>query len=93
MVSRADVLRCTREGWTAGETLGDLDSEVVTAFPDELAGAVADRMAETGASRIPVVARETGALVGLVARRELLRVRALALKAELDREGTLALPG
>jgi H+/Cl- antiporter ClcA len=93
MVSRADVLRWTREGWTAGETLGDLDSEVVTAFPDELAGAVADRMAETGASRIPVVARETGALVGLVARRELLRVRALALKAELDREGTLALPG
>ncbi|MBN9554363.1 MAG: chloride channel protein, partial [Alphaproteobacteria bacterium] len=93
MVSRADVLRWTREGWTAGETLGDLDSEVVTAFPDELAGAVADRMAETGASRIPVVARETGALVGLVARRELLRVRALALKAELDREGTLSLPG
>jgi H+/Cl- antiporter ClcA/CBS domain-containing protein len=93
MVSRADVLRWAREGWAAGETLGDLDTEVVTAFPDELAGAVADRMAETGASRIPVVTRETGALVGLVARRELLRVRALALKAELDREGTLALPG
>ncbi len=93
MVSRADVLRWTRDGWTAGETLGDLDSDMVTAFPDEMTGALADRMAETGASRVPVVSRETGELVGLVARRELLRVRALALRAELDREGTVALPG
>ena len=93
MVSRADVLRWAREGWGPGETLGDLDGEVITAFADELAGAVADRMAETGASRVPVVARESGALVGLVARRELLRVRALALKAEQDREGMVALPG
>ncbi|HEY4274447.1 MAG TPA: chloride channel protein [Rhizomicrobium sp.] len=93
IVSRADVLRWTRDGWTAGETLGDLDNDLVTAFPDELTGALADRMAETGASRVPVVSRETGELVGLVARRELLRVRALALKAELDREGAVALPG
>ena len=93
MVSRADVLRWAREGWGPGETLGDLDGEVITAFADELAGAVADRMAETGASRVPVVTRENGQLVGLVARRELLRVRALALKAEQDREGRVALPG
>src|SRR6185437_8534631 len=66
MVSRADVLRWTRDGWTAGETLGDLDSDMVTAFPDEMTGALADRMAETGASRVPVVSRETGELVGLV---------------------------
>ncbi|MEO7053485.1 MAG: CBS domain-containing protein, partial [Rhizomicrobium sp.] len=93
MVSRADVLRWIREGWTAGETLGDLDQEMVTAFPDELAGALADRMAQSGASRVPVVARGTGELLGLVARRELLRVRALALRAEHDREGAVALPG
>ncbi|MES2254734.1 MAG: chloride channel protein [Pseudomonadota bacterium] len=93
MVSRADVLRWTREGWTAGETLGDLDQEMVTAFPDELAGTLADRMAQTGASRVPVIARDTGKLLGLVARRELLRVRALALRAEQDREGAVALPG
>jgi len=93
MVSRADVLRWTREGWTSGETLGDLDHEMVTAFPDELTGALADRMAETGASRVPVIARDSGRLLGLVARRELLRVRALALKAEQHREGAVALPG
>jgi chloride channel protein, CIC family len=93
MVSRADVLRWTREGWEAEETLGDLKSELVTAFPDEVAGRLADRMAETGASRVPVIARGSEELVGLVARRELLRVRALALSAEQDREGALALPG
>jgi len=93
MVSRADVLRWTREGWTSGETLGDRDHEIVTAFPDELTGTLADRMAETGASRVPVIARDSGQLLGLVARRELLRVRALALKAEQHREGAVALPG
>ena len=90
---RADVLRWTREGWAPGETLGDLGTEMVTAFADELTGALADRMAETGASRVPVVARESGKLVGLVARRELLRVRALALQAEQEREGAVTLPG
>jgi H+/Cl- antiporter ClcA len=93
MVSRADVLRWTREGWSSGERLGDLDHEMVTAFPDELTGTLADRMAETGASRVPVIARDSGQLLGLVARRELLRVRALALKAEQQREGVVALPG
>jgi H+/Cl- antiporter ClcA len=93
MVSRADVLRWTREGWRPDETLGDLGGEMVTAFADELAGALADRMAETGASRIPVISRESGELVGLVARRELLRVRALALREEVDREGAVSLPG
>ncbi|MEO8896711.1 MAG: chloride channel protein, partial [Rhizomicrobium sp.] len=93
MVSRADVLRWTREGWAPGETLGDLDNEMVTAFADELTGALADRMAETGASRVPVVTRESGELVGIVARRELLRVRALALRAEQDREGAVTLAG
>ena len=93
MVSRADVLRWTREGWRPDERLGDLGGEMVTAFADELTGALADRMAETGASRVPVIARGSGKLVGLVARRDLLRVRALALKAEHDREGAVALPG
>ena len=93
MVSRADMLRWVREGFGADETLGDLKAEMVIAYPDELAGALADRMAETGASRVPVVARGSGELVGLVARRELLRVRAMALKQEREREGTLTLPG
>jgi CBS domain-containing protein len=93
MVSRADMLRWVREGWGADETLADLNAEMVTAFADELAGAVADRMSETGASRIPVIARESGKLVGLVARRELLRTRSMALLQEKEREGAVTLPG
>ncbi|MGH6828407.1 MAG: chloride channel protein [Rhizomicrobium sp.] len=93
MVSRADVLRWSREGWGHDDTLGDIKTEMVIAFADELTGAVADRMSETGASRVPVLARDSGKLVGLVARRELLRVRALALRAERDREGAVPLPG
>ena len=93
IVSRADILRWTREGWGPDETLGEQSGEIVAAFADELAGVVADRMAQTGASRVPVIARDSGKLVGLVARRELLRVRALALKAEDEREGAVALPG
>ncbi|HEX4118297.1 MAG TPA: chloride channel protein [Rhizomicrobium sp.] len=89
MVSRADMLRWVREGWKADETLGDLKSEMVAAFADELAGTVADRMSETGASRIPVISRESGKLMGLVARRELLRVRSMALLQEKEREGGL----
>ena len=89
MVSRADVLRWAREGWKKDETLADLKSELVTAYADELTGVVADRMSETGASRIPVIARESGKLVGLVARRELLRVRAMAIREEKERESGL----
>ena len=40
---------------TADETLGDLKSEMVTAFPDELTGAVADRMARDRRQPIPVI--------------------------------------
>lgn len=89
MVSRADVLRWSRDGWSPEERLGDLDAEVVSAHPDELAGSLADRMAEAGASRVPVIGAD-GKLMGLVARRELLRARALGLKGERDHEGALS---
>ncbi len=91
MVSRADVLRWIRDGWAPEDRLGDWEGGVVSAYPEELVGTLADRMAETGASRVPVIARD-GTLLGLVARRELLRARALALKGERDHESALA-PG
>jgi len=93
LVSRGDVLRWTRGGAGRDETLGELCKEVATATPDEMSGALADRMAAGRYSRVPVIARETGILVGLVTRRELLRVRAMALHAEEYRHGTVKLPG
>jgi hypothetical protein len=38
---------------------------------------------------VPILARESGALVGLVARRDLLRVRASARRHEHEREALI----
>lgn len=88
MVSRADALR-----W-----LGDEDSherllreqvagqQLVLGYDDELAGHLADRMTATDIGRVPILNRESGALVGLVARRDLLRVRADMMRHEHERE-------
>ena len=48
----ADVLRWTREGWAAAKP-GRSGREMVTAFADELTGALADRMAETAPAGFP----------------------------------------
>ena len=93
LVSRGDMLRWTRGDANGDEVLGDVCATVSTAFPDETAGALADRMAEGRFSRVPVIARETHTLLGLVTRRELLRVRALTLQAENARHGLVKLPG
>jgi CBS domain containing-hemolysin-like protein len=66
---------------------------VATAHADETAGALADRMSAGRFSRVPVVERGSGKLIGLVTRRELLRVRSLSLRAEQERHGALRLPG
>jgi H+/Cl- antiporter ClcA len=93
LVSRGDVLRWTRGGFAPEDTLGDLCTVVGTAYPDEMAGALADRMSQGRFSRVPVIARDSGKLIGLVTRRELLRVRALALKSEQERDGAVRLAG
>ncbi len=93
LISRGDVLRWTRTGANGGDLLEDVCSEIATAFPDETAGTLADRMSQGRFSRVPVIARETRKLVGLVTRRELLRVRSLALQAESARHGPVKLPG
>jgi chloride channel protein, CIC family len=88
MVARADALRWTMAGWPAGETLGErvADQELLTGYDDELVGALADRMAAADVGRVPILSRRGGALVGLVARRDLLRVRANVLRHERERE-------
>ncbi len=95
MVSRSDVLRWMREGWPAGATLGDAAGrrELFVAYTDELAGHLADRMAAADIGRAPVVERDSGKLVGLVARRDLLQVRVKTAKEELTRSTFLRLPG
>jgi H+/Cl- antiporter ClcA/CBS domain-containing protein len=85
MITRSDILRWTRDGWSEGETLRDAVREPLLGYGDELVGQLADRMATNDVGRVPVVDRSSGRLVGLVARRDLLRVRARVRTEELHR--------
>jgi len=95
MVSRSDVLRWSREGWPKGQTLEERPDvgEVFVGYTDELVGHLADRMASADVGRVPVVDRGTGKLAGLLARRDLLRVRAHAARLERERARPLTIPG
>jgi CIC family chloride channel protein len=95
IVSRADVLRWTVEGWPTGERLRDVISEqdLTIGYTDELVGELADRMSATDASRVPVLRRADGAVVGLVARRDLLLVRKDRAQSETEREAMIRLRG
>jgi CBS domain-containing protein len=97
MVSRADALRWIVSGWDSEKTQGDqlLGQDMVVGYEDELVGKLADRMAEVDAGRIPILRRgatdEESTVVGLVARRDLLRVRAEVIRHERDREQLIRL--
>ncbi len=95
MVSRSDVLRWSRTGWPKGQTLEEVTDgqQVTVGYTDELVGHLADRMAAADVGRVPVVDRVAGKLEGLLARRDLLRVRASAARLERERERSLTLPG
>jgi CBS domain-containing protein len=95
MVSRSDILRWTRDGWGGGETLRDHTDmrQLFVGYADEPVGALADRMAAADIGRAPIIEKSSGKLVGLVARRDLLRVRAQAARQEHDRDRALRLLG
>jgi len=58
----------------------------VVAYPDESLRMIVYRMAETGLTRFPVVDRQNGQLIGMIALTDLLKARALNLDAEHRRE-------
>jgi len=95
VISRADALRWRREGWPKGQTLEERPDvgEVFVGYTDELVGHLADRMASADVGRVPIVERSTGKLAGVLARRDLLRVRAHAARLERERARPLAIPG
>ena len=91
MVARADVLRWTRDGWPTGQSLADVvgESDCISGFSDELVGQLADRMAAADVGRVPILQRSTNIVAGLVARRDLLRVRAAAVGHERERKALI----
>ncbi|HEY5410862.1 MAG TPA: chloride channel protein [Caulobacteraceae bacterium] len=93
MAPRAEILRWMTEGAHEGQTLGEAvsDASMVRARPEELVGGLAERMVEHDVGRVPVV-DERGRLVGLVTRKDLLRVHSRRKASESDRE-TMIGPG
>jgi chloride channel protein, CIC family len=91
IVARADVLRWTRDGWVDGYSLAEAvaTGSRITGYEDELVGRLADRMTESEIGRVPILRRSDDVVVGLVARRDLLRVRATAKRHERDREALI----
>jgi len=87
MLSRADVLHFTRDTSRHEATLAEAlaGRRMVTGSPDEPVSSLVEKMVRDEAGRVPVVRPEDGVLVGIVARKDLLRVRARRLAEERDR--------
>jgi H+/Cl- antiporter ClcA len=62
----------------------------VVAYEDEPLRIIVYRMAETGLTRLPVVARASGRLAGMIALTDLLTARSRTLEAEQRRERVLS---
>ncbi|WP_018263808.1 chloride channel protein [Methylobacterium sp. WSM2598] len=91
LVTRADALRwAVEEGRGAahpGERLEERvsDASLAVVHPRDVVARAIDVMMESDQGRIPVTDPRTGALVGLVSRKDLLRVRAAVIRAEAER--------
>ena len=90
MISRADVLRWTMNGEDALARLAAVTraDDMLVAVPDELVGNLADRMGQFDVGRVPVIAHD-GQLVGIVSRKDLLKIRAHLRAHEHERTAPL----
>lgn len=87
MVSRAGILKWAADAESQKLTLGEAveGTALLTGYDDEIVAALADRMIAANVGRVPILSRATGKLIGLVARRDLLQVRARFLHHETNR--------
>jgi len=86
MVTRADALRWQAQERHPEQTLNDIvsDASLPVAHPDDMVGRVTDLMIAADVGRVPIVEASSGTLVGLIARKDLLRLRESS--RSLDRE-------
>jgi CBS domain-containing protein len=86
LVSRSDALRWKLDPLSE-TSLAEAISDPAQPFAYSHArvGDVADLMVETGIGRIPIVDGETGKVVGMLSRHDLLKVRSVSNSAEFDR--------
>lgn len=92
VVTRADLLDSSeRFGPVSDATIAQIArAEPIVAFPDESLRVVAERMAQAGLTRMPVVERDDPAkLVGLISLADLMRGRTRSVEEERKRERSL----
>jgi len=84
VVTRADALRWQAQERHPEQTLNDVvsDASLPVAHPDDMVGRITDLMIAADVGRVPIV--DGGTLVGLIARKDLLRLRESS--RSLDRE-------
>jgi CIC family chloride channel protein len=87
MISRAAALSWAGDPEVQDLTLAKaLDGvSLLSGYDDEIVGDLADRMIARDVGRVPILSRGTNKLVGLVARRDLLKVRASLSHEETSR--------
>ena len=95
VVTRRDLHGLVQEPGANGASrrLSDVvNTSPIVTYPGDTLQVVADRMAETGLTRFPVVARSNPReLVGMISVTDLLKARRRALAGETQRERTLRL--
>jgi H+/Cl- antiporter ClcA len=87
MTSRASALSWAGDPEVQNLTLAEAmdGSTLLSGYDDEIVGALADRMIARDIGRVPILSRATNKLVGLVSRRDLLKVRASLAHQETSR--------
>jgi CBS domain-containing protein len=90
VITRRDVLDHALDDDSDFRTVDDLlVADPVVAYPDETLRSVAYRLAASGVTRVPVVERGTGRVVGLLSLSQLLEARLRDLQEARDAEQVL----
>jgi H+/Cl- antiporter ClcA/predicted transcriptional regulator len=93
LMSRADALRWIVESSDWQERLRERvsDESIALLHPDDVVTKAVDLMLATGQGRIPVVDPASGAMVGLVTRKDVLHVHARVAQTERERRAVFTL--
>ena len=73
IVAMSDVMRAPREQMSSIRLADVMSSKVIVTYPDETLHDVLHKMTTNGIGRMPVVSRETGKLLGIVTRTDVIR--------------------
>ena len=73
IVAMSDVMRVPREQMSSMRIADIMTKKVITTYPDESLDIVLHKMTTNGIGRLPVISRETGQLLGIVTRTDVIK--------------------